>query len=108
MAVLKSAGLKADRPISELTDSEMKTLSYTLSDWKFDELAPTEWKQAQTTGGGVRLSQLEPDSFMLKGYPGLYLVGETLDCAGNCGGYNLHFAFGSGIVAGTHAGKQRI
>jgi Predicted flavoproteins len=40
--------------------------------------------------------------------PGLYLVGETLDVAGPCGGFNLHFAFGSGYLAGTYlAGLQK-
>jgi len=43
---------------------------------------------------------------MLKGCDGLYFVGETLDCAGFCGGFNLHFAFGSGIAAGHHAAKH--
>ena len=33
----------------------------------------------------------------------LYFVGETLDCAGSCGGFNLHWAFGSGIAAGRDA-----
>ena len=45
---------------------------------------------------------MEP-SFQFKGCPGLYFVGETLDCAGMCGGFNLHWAFGSGITAGRDA-----
>jgi len=32
--------------------------------------------------------------------PGLYLVGETNNVAGPCGGFNLHYAFGSGVLAG--------
>ena len=59
-------------------------------------------RQAQTTGGGLSLTELEP-SFQFKGCPGLYFVGETLDCAGMCGGFNLHWAFGSGITAGRDA-----
>ena len=47
------------------------------------------------------------DDFQFKGCPGLYFVGETLDCAGSCGGYNLHWAFGSGIIAGRAAAKLR-
>ena len=60
------------------------------------------WKQAQTTGGGLSLTEVTP-SFQFKGCPGLYFVGETLDCAGSCGGFNLHWAFGSGITAGRDA-----
>lgn len=65
-------------------------------------MTPCGWKQAQTTGGGLLLDEVE-DDFQFKGCPGLYFVGETLDCAGSCGGYNLHWAFGSGIIAGRAA-----
>jgi len=37
--------------------------------------------------------------------PGLYLVGETNDVAGICGGFNLHYAFGSGVLAGKHLSR---
>ena len=53
-------------------------------------------------GGGLLLDEVE-DDFQFKGCPGLYFVGETLDCAGSCGGFNLHWAFGSGLVAGRSA-----
>ena len=74
--------------------------------WRFEGLTPCGWKQAQTTGGGLLLDEVE-DDFQFKGCPGLYFVGETLDCAGSCGGYNLHWAFGSGILAGRSAAKRR-
>ena len=74
--------------------------------WRFEGLTPCGWKQAQTTGGGLLLDEVEND-FQFKGCPGLYFVGETLDCAGSCGGYNLHWAFGSGILAGRSAAKRR-
>ncbi|MBN2890907.1 MAG: NAD(P)/FAD-dependent oxidoreductase, partial [Bacteroidales bacterium] len=35
--------------------------------------------------------------------PGLYFVGEVLDIAGDLGGFNLHFAFASGLTAGGYA-----
>ena len=70
--------------------------------WLFEGLTPCGWKQAQTTGGGLSLTEVTP-SFQFKGCPGLYFVGETLDCAGSCGGFNLHWAFGSGIAAGRDA-----
>jgi len=41
--------------------------------------------------------------FQFKGCPGLYFVGETLDCAGSCGGFNLHWAVGPGLLAGRSA-----
>ena len=74
--------------------------------WRFEGLTPCGWKQAQVTGGGLALTELEPD-FQFRGCPGLYFVGETLDCVGRCGGFNLHWAFGSGLAAGRSAAKPR-
>ena len=89
-----------------LPASAWPKLAATAKCWKFEGLTPCGWKQAQTTGGGLLLDEVE-DDFQFKGCPGLYFVGETLDCAGSCGGYNLHWAFGSGIIAGRAAAKLR-
>ena len=93
------------RPASSVTQEEWALFAHGLQHWTFTDLADTGWKHAQTTGGGIALYQLEPHSFQLKAAPGLYFTGETTDCAGYCGGYNLHWAFGSGILAGTHAAE---
>ena len=89
-----------------LPASAWPKLAATAKCWRFEGLTPCGWKQAQTTGGGLSLTEVTP-SFQFKGCPGLYFVGETLDCAGSCGGYNLHWAFGSGIIAGRAAAKLR-
>ena len=94
------------RKASSLSGAEWDALAYGLKNWAFHDLEDTGWKNAQTTGGGIALRQLEADTFMRKDAPGLYIVGESTDCAGSCGGYNLHFAFGSGILAGRHAAHQ--
>lgn len=57
------------------------------------------------TGGGLSLREVDAH-FQFQGCPGLYFVGETLDCAGSCGGFNLHWAFGSGIAAGRDAARR--
>jgi predicted flavoprotein YhiN len=69
-------------------------------------LENTGWKNAQTTGGGIALGRLESGSFAVKNHPHLYFVGETVDCAGSCGGFNLHWAFGSGLLAGLDAASK--
>ena len=88
-----------------LPASAWPKLAATAKCWRFEDLTPCGWKQAQTTGGGLLLDEVE-DDFQFKGCPGLYFVGETLDCAGSCGGYNLHWAFGSGLAAGRSAAKK--
>lgn len=107
LAVWKAANLgKDERKLSTLSQAEWGKLAHSFKHWRFTELSPTDWKNAQTTGGGIALSQLE-DDFQLRGCEGLYFVGETTDCAGFCGGYNLHWAFGSAILAGKSAAALR-
>ena len=65
------------------------------------------WKNAQVTCGGVPLSEVDPDSFESALCKGLYITGELLDYDGPCGGYNLNWAFRSGLAAGNCAGKDR-
>lgn len=106
-AVWKAAGLgEMSRKVSSLSAAELAALAGTFGDWQFGDLTSLGWQQAQTTGGGMALSQLDGESFMAADVPGLYFVGETLDAAGSCGGFNLHWAFGSGITAGRHAAAR--
>ena len=107
LAVWKAAGLGDEkRFIASLKAEEWSVLARTFKRWRFTELENTGWKNAQTTGGGIALHQLEPDTFQLRSHPNVYIVGETTDCAGSCGGFNLHWAFGSGILAGEAAARQ--
>lgn len=102
LAVWKAAGL----PEGVVTADCLEAFRNTLKDWRFTGLRPMDYKAAQTTGGGVSLSAVSPECFEVRDMPGLYVVGESLDAAGMCGGYNLHWAFGSGIAAGRSAGGK--
>ena len=61
------------------------------------------FSNAQVCAGGVRTDEISPESMESKLVKGLYITGELLDVDGICGGYNLYFAWGSGIKAGNHA-----
>ena len=100
--VWSAAGLQDSDAPAVLTAAQWQKLAHTAKHWRFEGLTPCSWKQAQTTGGGLALREVD-QQFQFKGCPGLYFVGETLDCAGSCGGFNLHWAFGSGLVAGRSA-----
>lgn len=107
LAVWKRVELgNENRKVSSMSAEEWGQLAHRFKNWRFTSLEDTGWKNAQTTGGGVQLSRLEPYSFQVSGHPGLYVVGETTDCAGSCGGFNLHWAFGSGILAGCHVANS--
>ena len=101
---LWAAARLPETSLHALPPQAWQTLARTAKHWRFEGLTPCGWKQAQTTGGGLCLNELD-ERFQFQGCPGLYFVGETLDCAGSCGGFNLHWAFGSGLVAGRSAAK---
>ncbi len=103
-ALWEAAGIGPSSP-EEVAPDGWQALARTAKDWRFDGLSLCGWKQAQTTGGGLALDEVGRD-FGFRGCPGLYFVGETLDCAGSCGGFNLHWAFGSGLVAGRAAARR--
>ena len=105
-AVWAAAGLK-NAAYPTLSAAQWQQLAHTAKHWRFEGLTPCGWRQAQTTGGGLSLTEVEP-TFQFKGCPGLYFVGETLDCAGTCGGFNLHWAFGSGLAAGRDAARRTL
>ena len=61
---------------------------------------------AQVTRGGFACSSFDPTNLEARDYPGLYCVGEALDIDGACGGFNLSWAWKSGMVAGAHAASS--
>ena len=58
------------------------------------------WNDAQVTRGGVVLDEVNPETMESRLVPGLYFAGEILDYDGPCGGWNLHFAWQTGLKAG--------
>ncbi len=64
------------------------------------------WKTAQVTRGGVPLSEVGSETFESVLCKGLYITGELLDYDGPCGGFNLNWAFRTGLAAGSAAGKE--
>lgn len=105
-AVMKSAGLEPlSRRADTLKETEIARLAAALKDWRFPVLGPRSWDEAQVTGGGVPLREVD-DDLMSRRCEHLYLAGEVLDVTGICGGYNLHWAWCSGAAAGAAAARE--
>ncbi|MBP3361207.1 MAG: NAD(P)/FAD-dependent oxidoreductase [Clostridia bacterium] len=96
-AILKQSGCP------QLNNSGLKKICRTAKDFKLTVTGTMSWNNAQVTAGGVRTEEIDPVSFMSKKCSGLYVTGEILDIDGDCGGYNLQWAWSSGHIAGTHA-----
>ena len=100
LALLKSCGIRPSSLCKDISDKELKKLASTIGDWRFTAEPCRDFKKAQVTAGGVKLSEIDPHTFEVKKHRGLYVIGEALDIDGDCGGYNLQFAFASAMCAG--------
>ena len=97
--LLKRAGISPAPPASKLTNSQIVSLTQTAKALTFSVTPPADFTAAQVTAGGVKADEID-DTLMSRKINGLFFAGEILDVHGDCGGYNLHFAFASGIKAG--------
>jgi len=86
------------------TDAAQR-LCAALTAWEFPVLGTAGFDKAQVTAGGIA-GECVSDTLESKAAPGLYFCGEILDLDGDCGGYNLAWAWASGTWAGRHAAGQ--
>ena len=98
------AGIAQSEPAVKIKKHHsLKKLASLLKGWRLDITGTKDFSAAQVTAGGVPLTELDPHTMASKKAPGLYLAGEMLNIHGDCGGYNLHFSWASGITAGKSA-----
>ncbi len=104
--LLKASGLSPlSLQASSLDDENLKVLSHTLKNFKVEVLDTNGFKNAQVTIGGADTSQFNPETLESKLVKGLFACGEVLDIDGDCGGFNLQWAWASGALAGENASK---
>lgn len=101
--LLNEAGIAPDTICAKLTEDKIRSLTHVLIDWQIPVTGTRSWSSAQVTAGGVLTDEVHPRTLESKIIPGLYFAGEILDVDGDCGGYNLQWAWSSGRVAGKHA-----
>lgn len=103
LAVLKNSGIcDFSRTCKELGENEIKTICSNLKSMKFEITDKESFDKAQCALGGVKGIEIDEKTMQSKIVNGLYIVGEAVDICGECGGYNLHFAFSSGHLAGEN------
>ena len=78
----------------------MRALSRAIRDFRLVLSGVRGFEAAQVTAGGISASEFDPATMGSRLIPGLYATGELLDADGDCGGYNLLFAFATGLLAG--------
>ncbi|MDO4608927.1 MAG: aminoacetone oxidase family FAD-binding enzyme [Clostridia bacterium] len=98
-AVLKLCGLKLSESVSGLEASDIKQIASVIKGMKFKVVGTTGFDNSQVTAGGLDTNQFNNQTMMSKRERGLYCIGEILDIDGDCGGFNLQWAWSSAICA---------
>ena len=98
--VCKSVGVPATKTAGELTENDIKNIASASKNFSFEISGLRPFDDAQVTSGGADLKEFDSYTLEAKKISGLYCCGELLDIDGPCGGYNLLWAFASGLAVG--------
>ena len=97
--ICKSAGFTNQR-VARLTRDDLRRIARQATHFALPITGTCGFDQAQVTAGGLDTSEFDPRTLQSRLVPGLYACGELLDVDGDCGGYNLQWAWSSGRLAG--------
>ena len=110
--LLKLAGIDGNISCGSLTGKQLEKICKELKEYEAVVMSVNPFANAQVCCGGVDTNEIDETTMESRLCPGLYMAGEILDVDGICGGYNLQFAWSSGLNAGRcaagGAGKQEV
>ena len=96
----KYAGISGGDSVRRLSDGALQSLARAMTDFRLPVTGVSGFETAQVTAGGMKTAEFRPDTLESRIVPGLYACGEVLDVDGDCGGFNLQWAWASGLLAG--------
>ncbi|MDD5933983.1 MAG: NAD(P)/FAD-dependent oxidoreductase [Clostridiales bacterium] len=98
--LLKEAKIAFDGMSKNMREKDFYNLARLMKQMPFTIIGSNGFDQAQVSAGGVNTDEIDPETLESKLVKGLYLTGEVVDVDGTCGGYNLQWAWSSGVIAG--------
>lgn len=101
--VLKYANFALTTPISALTNKDIDKIGNTIKNFTFPVTGVCGFQNAQVTAGGIKTADFNNQTLESTLCKNLYAAGEILDIDGDCGGWNLQWAWSSGYLAGKSA-----
>ena len=104
--IVREAGVSLHAPIRQLEDWELRRVCEIVKCLSVQLTEPMGMDSAQVTAGGIVTEDFDENTMESRLVPGLFACGEVLDIDGDCGGYNLQWAWSSGRCAGAAAGKE--
>jgi predicted Rossmann fold flavoprotein len=103
--LVRLAELEPALPNARLTRTERRRFVHVLTALPLPVERPRGWNYAEVTAGGVPLAEIDYRTMASRIVPGLFLIGEMLDCDGRIGGFNFQWAWATGHLAGRAAGR---
>ena len=98
--VLRYAGYALNDPVSALRTADCRRIAAAIQEFTLTVTGTQGFDAAQVTAGGISTAEFDPMTLQSRLTPGAYAAGEVLDIDGDCGGYNLQWAWASGRLAG--------
>lgn len=102
--LVQSCGMRLTEKAADASDEELRDLAHKVKSFPVRLTEPMGMDSAQVTAGGIATEDFDNRTMESRLVPGLYACGEVLDVDGDCGGYNLQWAWSSGALAGRSAG----
>ena len=106
LAILKKAKIDLSGHVSKLTKKDILKIAKVIKEFEFDYDGTFDFDKAQVTIGGVDLTEVNRLTLESKKSDNLYIIGELLDIDGECGGFNLQWAFTSGVIAALNIAEK--
>ena len=104
-ALVQAAGIDPAQAAKFVAPGQLQKLAAIVKAWHFTITGTKGFQDAQITAGGVPLREVDGRTMRSRKAENLYLAGEMLNVHGDCGGYNLHFAWATGLAAGSAAAE---
>lgn len=98
--LVKACGVSLNTPLSSLNWKELTAVVEMCHKLSLPITGNMGMEGAQVTAGGIITQEFDPKTLQSRIVPGLYAAGEVLDIDGDCGGFNLQWAWSSGLLAG--------
>lgn len=105
--LLTASRINTNQAMDAVANEQINKLVSVCKHFRLEIEGTNDFEQAQVCAGGVRTSEVNPQTLESVYVDNLYLTGELLDIDGICGGYNLQWAWSTGYVAGRHAAKGK-
>ncbi len=96
--IVKYCGYKLSKDAYELSDEDIMNIADAIKNFKLKVNGVNGFQNAQVTAGGINVDEFYKNSLESKFNKNLYAIGEILDVTGDCGGYNLQWAFSSAAL----------